>query len=61
MFVRNLKGHTPLLDVSKPIGRGIWVQPAIGCDAIDDDRRVSKNAGEKLGILGVETVDMILD
>jgi hypothetical protein len=40
MFVRNPKVLTPLLYVSKPIGRSIWVQPAIGCDAINDDRGI---------------------
>jgi hypothetical protein len=37
------------------------VQPAIGCDAINDDRGVPKNTEEKLSILGVETVDMVLN
>ena len=61
MFVRNRKVLTPLLYVSKPIGRSIWVQPAIGCDAINDDRGISKNAEEQLDVLGVESVAMILD
>jgi hypothetical protein len=34
--------------VSKPIGRSIWVQPAIGRDAINDDRGVPKNTEETI-------------
>ena len=52
---------TPLFYVSKPIGRSIRVQPAIRCDAINDDGCVPKNAEEKLGIRGIETVDVIVD
>src|SRR5690348_9597344 len=61
MFVRNPKVLKPLFYVSKPIFRSIWVQPAVGCDAINDDRAVPKNTEEKLGILGVETIDVILN
>ena len=52
---------TPLFYVSKPIGRSVWVQPAIRCDAVDDDGGLPKNAEEKVDILGVETVDVIVD
>ena len=61
VLVRDLKVLTPLFYVSKPIGRSIRVQPAIRCDAINDDGGVPKNAEEKLDILGVETVDVIID
>ena len=61
VLVRDPKALTPLFYVSKPIGRSIRVQPAIRCDAINDDGGVPKNAEEKLDILGVETVDVIID
>jgi hypothetical protein len=61
VLVRDPKVLTPLFYVSKPIGRSIRVQPAIRCDAINDDRGVPKNAEEKLAILGVETDDVIVD
>ena len=61
VLVRDPKVLTPLFYVSKPIGRSIRVQPAIRCDAINDDGGVPKNAEEKLDILGVETVDVIID
>ncbi len=59
--VRDPKILTPLFYVSKPFGRRVRIQPAIRCDAIDDDGGVSKNAQEELNILGVETVDVIVD
>ncbi|MGB9656424.1 MAG: hypothetical protein WCB75_14535, partial [Pseudolabrys sp.] len=52
---------TPLLYDSKPIGRSIRVQPAISFDAINDDGGAPKDAEEKIDILGVETVDVIVD
>ena len=61
MLIRDPKVLTPLFYVSKPIGWSIRVQPAIRCDAINDDGGVPKNAEEKLDILGVETVDVIID
>jgi hypothetical protein len=61
VLVRDPKVLTPLFYVSKPIGRSIRVQPAIRCDAINDDGGVPKNAEKKLDILGVETVDVIID
>jgi hypothetical protein len=61
VLIRDPKGLTPLFYVGKPIRRGIRVQPAIGCDPINDDGGVSKNAEEKLDILSVETVDVIID
>ena len=61
VLVRDPKVLTPLFYVSEPIGRSIRVQPAIRCDAINDDSGVLKNAQEKLDILGVETVDVIID
>jgi hypothetical protein len=33
--------------------RGVWVQPAIRRDAIDDDRCISENAEKALRALGV--------
>ena len=59
--MRDPKVLTPLFYVGKPFGRSIRVQPAIRCDAINDDGGIPKNAVEKLGILGVETVDVIID
>ena len=35
-------------NISKPIGRSVRVQPAIGRDAVNDDRVIAKNAPEKL-------------
>ncbi len=32
--------------------------PAIGCDAINDDRGVTKDTSEKLRILGIEAVEL---
>ena len=61
VLVRDSKVLTPLFYVSKPIGRSIRVQPPIRCDAINDDGGVPKDAVEKLDILGVETVDVIID
>jgi hypothetical protein len=54
-----LGGHakvlTPFLYVSEPIGRSIWVQLAIGRNAVDDDRGVPENAEEKIVVLGVDS------
>ena len=61
MLGRDLKGFAPFFHVSKPIARSIRVQPAIRGDAIDDDRVVAKNAEEKLDVLGVESVDVVID
>ena len=61
VFVRDPKVLTPLFYVSKPIGRSIRVQPAIRCDAINDNCCVPKSAEEKLDIMVVETVDVIVD
>ena len=61
MLVRDLKGFAPLFHVSKPIDRSVRVQPAIGCDAVNDDRVIAKNAPEKLDVLGVESVDVSID
>ena len=52
---------TPFLYVSEPIGRSIWIQPAIGCNAVDDDRGVPENAEEKIVVVGVEAVDVGVD
>src|SRR5215203_5527871 len=38
-----------------------WVQPAIGGNAIDDDRGVPEHAEEQIVILGVEGVDVGVD
>ena len=47
-----LFGHaktlTPFLYVVQPIGRSIWVQPAIGRNAVDDDRGVPKALRKRL-------------
>jgi hypothetical protein len=59
--VRDPQVLSPLFYVSKPIGRSIRVQPAIRCDTINDDSGVPKNAEEKLVIVGIETVDVIID
>ena len=59
--MRDPKVLTPLFYVSKPIGRSIRAQPAIRCDAINDDRGIAENAEENIDILGVETVDVIID
>jgi hypothetical protein len=59
--VRDPKVLTPLFYVSKPIGRSVRVQPAIRSNAVNDDGGVPKNAEEKLDVLGVETVDVIVD
>ena len=56
----SLKGFAPLFH-SAPIGRSVRVQPAIGRDAINDDRVIAKNAPEKLDVLGVESVDVSFD
>jgi hypothetical protein len=60
-----LGGHakvlTPFLYVSEPIGRCIWVQLAIGSNAVDDDRGVPETAEEKIVVLGVEAVDVGVD
>ena len=61
VLVRDPKVLAPLFYVSKPFGRSIRVQPAIRCDAINYDGGVAKNAEEKLDILGVESVDVIID
>ena len=59
--MRDPKVLTPLFYVGKPIGRSIRAQPAIRSDAINDDGGVPKNFVEKLDILGVETIDVIVD
>jgi hypothetical protein len=60
-----LFGHTevltPFLYVSELIGRSIWIQPPIGCNAVDDDRGVPENAEEKIVVMGVEAVDVGVD
>jgi hypothetical protein len=61
MLVGHAKALTPFLYVSEPIGRSIWVQPAIGRYAVDDDRGVPENADEKIVVLGIETVDVGVD
>jgi hypothetical protein len=61
VLVRDAKVLTPLFHIDKPIGRGIRVQPAIGCGPINDDRGIPKNAEKKLDILIVETLDMFID
>ena len=61
MLGRDLKGFAPLFYVSKPIGRSVPVQPAIRRDAVDDNGVVAKYPEEKLDILGVESVDVVLD
>src|SRR5215469_11584690 len=58
VFFGDAKALTPFLYVSEPIGRSIWVQPAIGRNAVDDDRAVPENAQEKIVVLGVEAVDV---
>ena len=52
---------TPLCYVSKPIGRGIRIQPAIWCDAVNNDGCVPENTKKKFVILGVESVNVIVD
>ena len=59
VLVRDPKVVTPLFYVSKPIGRSIRVQPAVGRDAVNDDGVIPENAEEKLDVLGVETVNVI--
>ena len=61
VLVGHAKVLTPFLYVSEPIGRSIWVQPAIGRNAVDDDRGVPENAEEKIVVLGVEAVDVGVD
>ena len=61
VLVGHAKILTPFRYVGKPIGRSIWVQPAIGRYAVDDDGSVPENAKEKVVVLGVETVDVAVD
>jgi len=60
LLVRDAKVLAPLFYVSKPFGWGIRVQPAIRCNAINDDGVPAKNATEKLDVLSVKTVSMSL-
>lgn len=61
VFIGHAKVLTPLLYVSEPVGRSVWVQPSIGRNAVDDDRGVRKNIEEKIVVLGVEAVDVSVD
>ena len=58
VFLGDTKALTPFLYVSEPIGRSIWIQPAIGCNAVDDDRCVSEHAKETVAILAVKAVNV---
>ena len=61
VFFGDTEVLTPFLYVSESIGRSIWIQPAIGCNAVDDDRGVPENAEEKFVVLGVEALDVGLN
>jgi hypothetical protein len=52
---------TTFLYVNKAIGRSIWIQPAMGCNAINDDRGVPENVEKKIAVMGVEAVDRGVD
>jgi hypothetical protein len=41
--------------------RGVWIQPAIRRNTVDDDRGVPENAAEKIDVLRVKPVNVILD
>ena len=58
MLVSNAKILTPFRYVSEPVGRSIWIQPAIGRDSVDDDRGVPEDAEEEIVVLVVEAFDV---
>jgi hypothetical protein len=61
VLVGNPQVLTPLCYVSKPIGGGVWIQPAIWRDAVNNDGCIPENAKKKLVILGIESVDVVVD
>jgi hypothetical protein len=61
VLVRDSEVLTPLCNVSKPISGGVRIQPAIWCDAVNDDGCVPENTKKKFVILGVEGVNVIVD
>ena len=61
MLVRGAEVLAPLFDVREPIGRSVGVEPSIGRDAVDDDGVVGEDVEEELDVLGVESVDVLVD
>jgi hypothetical protein len=52
MLIGDAEVATPFFDVSEPVGRTIRVQPAIGRNPVDDDRRVAEDAENDIVVLG---------